>query len=101
MQNARRLADGLADLPGVSGLDPARVRTNFVFFELPRAEQRGQFLDALAQEGVLMIEYPHSAVASVPSPTTASTPPTSTPRSRRRAARWPRLALHPESVAVA
>ena len=59
-QNARRLADGLADLPGVGGLDPGRVRTNFVFFELSRAEQRGQFLDALAQEGVLMIEYPHS-----------------------------------------
>src|SRR6188472_3299405 len=59
-QNARRLANGLADLPGVSGLDPARVRTNFVFFELPRAELRGQFLDALAQEGVLMIEYPHT-----------------------------------------
>jgi len=36
------------------------VRTNFVFFELPRAELRGQFLDALAREGVLMIEYPHS-----------------------------------------
>ena len=59
-QNARRLADGLANLPGVSGLDPSRVRTNFVFFELPRAELRGQFLDALAHEGVLMIEYPHS-----------------------------------------
>jgi threonine aldolase len=27
-QNARRLADGLAGLPGVSGLDPSRVRTN-------------------------------------------------------------------------
>ena len=59
-QNARRLADGLANLPGVSGLDPSRVRTNFVFFELPRADQRAQFLDALAAEGVLMIEYPHS-----------------------------------------
>jgi threonine aldolase len=59
-ENARRLANGLADLPGVSGLDPARVCTNFVFFELPRAEQRAQFLDALAREGVLMIEYPHS-----------------------------------------
>ena len=59
-ENARALANGLADLPGISGLDPSRVRTNFVFFELPRAEQRAQFLDALAQEGVLMIEYPHS-----------------------------------------
>jgi threonine aldolase len=58
--NARRLADGLADLPGVGGLDPSRVRTNFVFFELPRADLRGAFLDALAHDGVLMIEYPHS-----------------------------------------
>jgi threonine aldolase len=57
---ARRLADGLVDLPGVTALDPARVRTNFVFFELTRADLRGAFLDALAQEGVLMIEYPHS-----------------------------------------
>ena len=35
--NARRLADGLADLPGIVDLDPARVRTNFVFFELAPA----------------------------------------------------------------
>jgi threonine aldolase len=54
------LADGLVDLPGVTGLDPARVRTNFVFFELTRADLRGAFLDALAREGVLMIEYPHT-----------------------------------------
>jgi threonine aldolase len=55
-QNARRLAEGLVNLPGVSGLDPSRVRTNFVFFELPRAELRGQFLEALAGEGVLIID---------------------------------------------
>jgi threonine aldolase len=58
--NARRLADGLVDLPGVSALDPACVRTNFVFFELTRADLRGAFLAALAEEGVLMIEYPHT-----------------------------------------
>ena len=58
--NARRLADGLADLLGVTTLDPARVRTNFVFFELARADLRAPFLDALAAEGVLMIEYPHT-----------------------------------------
>jgi threonine aldolase len=58
--NARRLAGGLAGLPGISGLDPARVHTNFVFFALPRPELRGPFLDALAADGVLMIEYPHS-----------------------------------------
>ena len=56
--NARRLAEGIANLPGMVGLDPARARTNFVFFELQRPELRMPFLDALAAEGVLMIDYP-------------------------------------------
>ena len=58
--NARRLAEGIAGMPGVVGLDPARARTNFVFFELSRPELRIPFLDALAAEGVLMIDYPGS-----------------------------------------
>jgi threonine aldolase len=56
--NARRLANGIADLPGLVDLEPARVRTNFVFFELTRPELRMKFLDALKDEGVLMIDYP-------------------------------------------
>jgi threonine aldolase len=56
--NARRLADGLAQMPGVAALDPARVRTNFVFFELTRPELRMPFLEALAGHGVGMIDYP-------------------------------------------
>ena len=40
--NARRLADGLAASPRHRGLDPQRVRTNFVFFELAKPEQRMQ-----------------------------------------------------------
>jgi threonine aldolase len=56
--NARRLAEGIANMPGVVGLDPSRVRTNFVFFELERRELRMPFLDALANEGALMIDYP-------------------------------------------
>jgi threonine aldolase len=56
--NARRLADGLADFPGIVALEPARVRTNFVFFELSRPELRMKFLDALRDQGVLMIDYP-------------------------------------------
>jgi threonine aldolase len=59
--NARRLADGIADMPGVVGLDPARVRTNFVFFELSRPELRMPFLEALEREGVGMIDYPGGA----------------------------------------
>jgi threonine aldolase len=56
--NARRLANGLADLPGITALDPARVRTNFVFFELTRPELRMPFLAALEREGTAMIDYP-------------------------------------------
>jgi len=56
--HARRLANGLADLRGIVGLEPARVRTNFVFFELSRPELRTKFLDALKNDGVLMIDYP-------------------------------------------
>jgi threonine aldolase len=60
-ENARRLADGIAGLPGIVGLDPARVRTNFVFFELGRPELRMPFLAALADAGALMIDYPGSS----------------------------------------
>src|ERR687895_373721 len=39
---ARQLADGLAELPGITGLDPARVRTNFVLFRVEwSAEESG------------------------------------------------------------
>ena len=46
--NARRLAEGLAELPGVR-LDPAAVDTNIVAFEVADALA---FCDALAVEGV-------------------------------------------------
>src|SRR5512141_2831484 len=56
--NARRLADGIADMPGIAKLDPTRVLTDFVFFELTRPELRLPFLAALESEGVQMIDYP-------------------------------------------
>jgi threonine aldolase len=56
--NARRLADGIADMPGIVGLDPARVRTNFVFFELSKPQLRMPFLEALERAGTQMIDYP-------------------------------------------
>jgi threonine aldolase len=49
--NARRLAEGLAQLPHVT-LDPAAVETNIVFFELD-AEAAVDFRARLADEGVL------------------------------------------------
>jgi threonine aldolase len=61
-QLARRLADGLAALPGVTGLDPARVRTDFVIFRVP---QRETFLARLAHEGVLMGGYSHGQIRAV------------------------------------
>jgi threonine aldolase len=72
--NARRLAGGLADLPGVVSpgdvaqptpgrLDPGRVRTNFIMFRVER--DRAAFLEALRAHGVLMVEYPHGQVRAV------------------------------------
>src|SRR5438093_159128 len=72
--NARRLAEGLADLDGIvspgdiaqpeSGpLDPGRVRTNFVMFRV--LADRAAFVAALRARGVLMAEYPHGQVRAV------------------------------------
>ena len=49
--NARRLAEGLAELPHVK-LDPDSVDTNIVFFELDGVDG-AQFRERLAAEGVL------------------------------------------------
>jgi threonine aldolase len=73
-RNARRLADGLAALPGIVSaggiaqpgdgpLDPERIRTNFVLFRVER-DRRG-FLDALRAGNVLMDEYPHGQIRAV------------------------------------
>jgi threonine aldolase len=75
--NARRLAEGLAEMPGITGLDPSRARTNFVLFRLAgdegpgkdaaRARQRRReaFLAALEREGVLLVEYPEGQIRAV------------------------------------
>lgn len=49
--NARRLADGIAELPGID-LDPSTVGTNMVFFE-PRGFDGGALQAALRERGVL------------------------------------------------
>jgi len=52
--NARRLANGLADIPGIS-LDPRQVQTNIVIFELaPGALDATQFCRRIAEHGVLI-----------------------------------------------
>ncbi len=72
--NARRLAEGLADLDGIGSaggiaqpapgrLDPTRATTNFVLFKLDR--DRAPFLDALGARNVLMTEYAHGQVRAV------------------------------------
>ncbi|MDQ3871695.1 MAG: beta-eliminating lyase-related protein [Chloroflexota bacterium] len=75
--NATRLAEAIADIPGIVDLDPARVRTNFVIFRVRGqhdrrdfsgsvpAELRSAFLDALSGEGVLMVEYPHGQIRAL------------------------------------
>lgn len=51
--NARKLADGLARLPGVL-LDLATVQTNIIYFSVPgRESQFPQWLDRLKQQKVL------------------------------------------------
>jgi len=52
--NARRLAEGLANLPGVA-LDPASVETNIVLFELNGALDAAQVVAALRARGVRML----------------------------------------------
>ena len=73
--NASRLADALAAMRGITDLDPATVRTDFVLFRvqatagpaaaLPAAEQRERFLSVLASERVLMSSYYDGLVRAV------------------------------------
>ena len=72
--NARRLAEGLAELTGVRSpggiaqpddgpLDPARSLTNFVLFRVDR--DRTLFLAAMEAHGVLMVPYAHGQIRAV------------------------------------
>jgi len=51
--NAKMLAEGLADIPGID-LDPACIKTNIVFFDLRNGMTAAQFAERLATEGVLI-----------------------------------------------
>jgi threonine aldolase len=69
--NARRLAEGLAELPGITGLDPARVVTNYVLFTVrPRPgqaplEARAAFLAEWRARSVDPIEYSHGQIRAL------------------------------------
>ena len=55
--NARRLAQGLANIDGIS-VDPDSIHTNIVIFDIDQAVgTANQVIDALAEEGVL-VTYP-------------------------------------------
>jgi threonine aldolase len=70
-RNARRLAEGLAGMPGITGLDPARVVTNYVLFSVRSRpgqaplEARAAFLSELRLRGVDPIEYDHGQVRAL------------------------------------
>jgi threonine aldolase len=61
-EHARILAEGIASVPGITDLDPARVRTDFVIFRVP---DRLAFLGALEREGVLMVPWGDHEVRAV------------------------------------
>ena len=52
--NARRLADGLAGIPGVS-IQPDRVQTNIITFDFPSAISPPDFMPAMDARGVRVL----------------------------------------------
>ncbi len=53
---ARRLAEGLAVIPGIS-IDPASIETNIVIAGVTPAERVDAFVEALGQEGILLFAF--------------------------------------------
>ena len=70
-ENARSLAEGLAELDGITDLDPERVRTNYVVFGLDtrpgqdRLEVRSRFMAEMHHRGVEYIGYSHGRVRAL------------------------------------
>jgi threonine aldolase len=62
--NARRLAEGLAELPGVA-LDPASVETNIVWFDVQGALSAADLAVALRDHGVLIGGYGQTRMRAV------------------------------------
>ena len=52
--NAKKLAEGLASIPGIS-IDPAHIKTNIVFFDITRSDMTAdELVNQLGEEGVRM-----------------------------------------------
>jgi threonine aldolase len=63
--NARRLALGLAHMPGIS-IDPDQIRTNILFFEVKRKDLTPeQFVQCIGAEGVRMLAVGPQKVRAV------------------------------------
>ncbi len=62
--NARRLAEGLAEIPGVT-LDPASVETNIVWFDVEGRMSAADVSSALREQGVLIGGYGQSRMRAV------------------------------------
>lgn len=53
--NARRLAEGIAQIPGLS-IDPARIKTNIIFFDLVNDRLTAdEFIKQLGQKGIRLL----------------------------------------------
>jgi len=67
-ERARVLAERMADVPGIA-LDPDRVKTNIVIFEIASARtkrlKRDMVLKRLAADGILMYPYPKAQIRAV------------------------------------
>lgn len=63
--NAQFLAHGLAKIPGI-GLDPTKVQTNIVIFDLKKSgRSSADFLQAIAERGVLAVPVDNERVRMV------------------------------------
>jgi threonine aldolase len=53
--NARKLADGLAEMPGLA-IDPSLIKTDIVYFEVKRDDMTvEELVQALADQGIRML----------------------------------------------
>jgi threonine aldolase len=63
-ENARRLAEGLAQIPGV-GIDPASVETNIVWFDIEGPMSAAEVSTALREQGILIGGYGQQRMRAV------------------------------------